>query len=201
MLFLLYEPALPLHQLVEVHLVRVKIRPIHTGELHFAANRNAAAAAHTSPVHHDWIETDEGLQLTRTGDFRARLHHHRRPDCNHLVHVRMLLQCLFQAVRHESLETRRAVIRAENQLVAIPAESFLPENERSGAEADDSDDIGSFLLEGAKLRKDRGHAQSTSDTDHFPLLAYMRRMSHRAHQSEQRRALQAHALHFPRGFS
>src|SRR5208283_6219998 len=100
----------------------------------------------------------------------------------HLVHVGMLLQCLFQAVRHESLETRGAVIRAENQLVAIPAEPFLPEDERSGAKADDSDNIGSFLLEAAQLRKDRGHAQPTADTNHLPLPANLRRMSHRTHQ-------------------
>ena len=56
-----------LHQDLKVDLGGVELGAIHAGELAAVVHQNAAAAAHAGTVHHDRIQTDDGLNLLGGG--------------------------------------------------------------------------------------------------------------------------------------
>ena len=81
------EALLAQRQLVEIHQVAVEIGAIHAGELHLAADRDAARSAHAGAVHHDRVQADDGGDAERAGDFAAGLHHRDGPDGDHFADV------------------------------------------------------------------------------------------------------------------
>ena len=58
-----------LHEHGKVHLMRVEFRAVDAGKLAFAADRDAAAAAHAGAVDHHRIETDNGGNRLLTRHF------------------------------------------------------------------------------------------------------------------------------------
>src|SRR4051812_11124549 len=64
---LLLISAIAHDQVVEVHLMAVELRPIHTGEAGLAGDRDATAAAHSRAVNHYRVETDVSFHLVAFG--------------------------------------------------------------------------------------------------------------------------------------
>src|ERR1019366_1638688 len=56
-----------LRQYLKVDLGSIEIGPVHTGELAAVVHQHAATTAHPGTVHHNRIQTDDGLDLLRTG--------------------------------------------------------------------------------------------------------------------------------------
>ena len=139
--------------------------------------------------------------IPRARRFGAALHHHRRPDRDQLVDVVVARQRLPDALGHQALDARRAVVGADDELIAAGAELVVPENQVLVAEADDADHVGAALLVGARLRIDRRHAEPAADADDFLRAADVARLAHRADQAEQVRAGAAVALHLARGLA
>ncbi len=120
------------HQVVEVHLVAVEVGPVDAGELDLVADLDAAAAAHAGAVDHHRVQADDGLDLVCARRFGAALHHDRRADGDHLVDVGVFGDRLLDAFGDEALDARRAVVGADDQLVADGAELALPEHQVAG---------------------------------------------------------------------
>src|ERR1039458_85802 len=62
-----------LRQDLKVDLGGIELGPVHAGELAGVVHQNAAAAAHPSTVHHDGIQTDNGLDQIGRASCRARV--------------------------------------------------------------------------------------------------------------------------------
>src|ERR1017187_5117496 len=57
-----------LRQYLKVDLGGIEVGAIHAGELAAVVYQHAAAAAHSGSVHHDRIQTDDGLDLLGAGE-------------------------------------------------------------------------------------------------------------------------------------
>ena len=68
------------------------------------------------------------------------------PIATHSSMSRVLRDRLPDAVGDEALDAGRAVVGAEDQLVAAGAELVLPEDQVAVAEAEDADDVGAASL-------------------------------------------------------
>jgi hypothetical protein len=75
-----------------------------------------------------------------TGGLRAALHHDRRADGDALVDVRVPLDRLADTLGHHALDACRAIVGADDELVAHGAKLVLPEHQLAIAEADHADD-------------------------------------------------------------
>ena len=75
-------------------------------------------------------------------------------------------QDLLQRLRDEAGLAVGAVVRADDEVVAVLAELLLPEDEVLVAEADDAGGAVPRLLEGAELRVDRRDAEAAADEHH-----------------------------------
>ena len=69
--------------LVQVHLMPIEIGAVYAGEFGFAANGQAAAAAHARAVDHDGVHGYDGLDVVWAWSIpRHALHHRQRADGN-----------------------------------------------------------------------------------------------------------------------
>ena len=161
------EALLAQHELVEVDLVRVEVGPLHARELDLAVHRDAARAAHPGPVHHDRVQAHGRRHAARARDLGAGAHHRERADRHHLVDL-LLRQDVLERGRDESGPAVRAVVGADDQVVAVLLEPVLPEHEVLRAEADDPRDAVAGLLEGAELGKHRRNPEAAADEDDVP---------------------------------
>ena len=78
---------------------------------------------------------------------------------------------VLDSIRNIALDASRPVIGAHDQFIAGGAELVIPEDKLLVAKADDADYIRAALLEGARLRKDRRHAEAAADTQYLFALA------------------------------
>ena len=84
------------HGLVKIDLVAVEIRAVHAGEFHFAADGQAAAAAHARAVHHDRVHGDDGFLAVFLRCQADEFHHDQRPNGDDLVEALATFQQLFE---------------------------------------------------------------------------------------------------------
>ena len=186
------------HQVVEVDRVRVEVGPVDARELDPVADLDAAAAAHAGAVDHHGVQAHQRLDVPGPRDFRAGPHHDRRADRNRFVDVRMRGKRLLHALGDEALDAGRAVVGADDQLIAHRAELFLPEHHALVAESDDADHVGAVARIGAGLRIDGGHAEAAADAQHFLRAADVTGNAHGADDREQAGSDMAVLLHFAR---
>src|SRR5208283_5373200 len=108
----------PLHQHTKIHLVRVKLRPIHTRKLTLPAHQHPAASAHSRSVNHDRVQAHDRLYPVFSRQVRHRFHHRYRPHRRHQLNGLALANQFPQLVRHQSLFPVAPVIRRDVQRVA-----------------------------------------------------------------------------------
>ena len=200
-LLLAFEALLAQRQLVEVDQVAVEIGAVHAGELHLAADGDAARSAHARAVDHDRIEADDGRDAERAAGLAARLHHRDGADGDHFADVLFALQDFGERVGDEALAAVAAVIGGDDQFVALVAELVFPEDEIAVAESDDRDGAVALLLVLAQLRVDGRDAQSAADQHNRPVeLADVAGQPERSDEIEDRVAF-AQRHHFQRGLA
>ena len=100
------------HRFVEINQMAVEVRTVDTGELGFAADRDAAAAAHAGAVDHDRVHADDGLDPELLGQLADKLHHDQRSDRDHQVILVAVLNQLLQLVGDEALVAVRPINRS-----------------------------------------------------------------------------------------
>src|SRR6516164_2278315 len=174
--------AQPHHQIGKIDLVRIEVGTVDASEFHLVAQLDPAAAAHTGTVNHDGVETNHRLDSVRTGYLGARLHHERWPNGDDLIDVRVRRNCELDPIAHESLDADRAVVSAQQQLIAARTKLVLPEDQILAAETENADDVGAVLLEAASLRKDRCHPQTAANAYDLLRGAEWTWYAHGAHQ-------------------
>ncbi len=127
----------------------------------------------------------------------ARLHHHRRADRDDLFDIRVPRQRDLDAVGDKTFHPGRAVVGAQDQLVADGAELVFPEHQILVAETEDPDHVGTGLFVAARLRKHRRDAEAAAHAHHFLRLADVGGDAHRADHAVERGADLAFRLHLP----
>ena len=159
------EPLLAGDQLLEVDLMAVEIGSLHASETHLPVDGNAAGAAHAGAVDHDRVEGHHGLDAERARGLDAGVHHRQRSDGHHQVR-RVGLEDALQRLCHKAGSAIAAVVGADDQIVAVSLKTIFPENQVFVAETDDAGGPVSRFVKGTKLRKDRRHAEATTDQHH-----------------------------------
>src|ERR1035437_1550497 len=159
---LLLEAFLARVQFLEVHLVAVKIRAIDAGKLDFAANRDAAGAAHAGAIDHDGVERDHGLDAVRARGLNAGMHHGHRSDGHHQIGL-LRIEQVFQCGRYKAGPPKAAIVGANDQFVSEFGQLIGPEHQLVAAKTDDAGGAVTDLLESAQLREDRLHAEAAAD--------------------------------------
>ncbi len=177
--FLLLEALLAGQQLLEVDLMAVEVGPVDAGELHLAADGDAARAAHAGAVHHDRVEGDHGLDPERPRRLDAGIHHRHRADRDDEVGL-VVFQHVLQRGGDEAGPAVAAVIGADQQVVGIVAEFVFPEHEVLVAEAHDGGGAIAGRLEAAQLRIDRSNAEAAADQHDVADLPDVLRQAERA---------------------
>src|SRR6516225_5125988 len=190
-----------LHQIVEIDRVAVEVGAVDAGKPDASAHLDAAAAAHAGAVDHHGIEADHRLELVCARRLAAALHHERRPDRHRLINVGMALQRLTDSLGDEPLEAGRAVVGAQDQLVATGAELVLPEDQVAAAKTENANDGGPALFMRARLRVDRSDAEPAADAHDLFGLADVARDAHRPDHRVKPRATAALLLHLARGLA
>src|SRR5574341_217738 len=189
------------HEIFEVDLVAVEVRPVDARELDLAADLDAAAAAHAGAVDHDRVHAHHGLDAARPRRLGAGFHHHRRTDGDDFFDIRMFLQREVDAVGDEAADAHRAIIGAQNQLLADAFEFVLPEDQVVRTETEHADDARTRLLARSRLRKHRRDAEAAADAQDFFRFPDMARDAHRADERMQMRADLADLLHLLGGLA
>src|SRR5664279_1524371 len=115
---LVLESLLAQHELVEVDLVRVEVGALHARELDLAADRDPARPPPPGAVHHDCVQAHGRRHPSQARDLGAGAHHRERADRHHLVDL-LLRQDVLERGRDESGPAVRAVVGADDQIVAV----------------------------------------------------------------------------------
>ncbi len=110
------------------------------------------------------VFTPKGRDVSRAG-----AHHREGADGDDEVGL-VVLEDFLEGSRDEAGLAVGAVVGADDQVVAVPLEAVLPEDEVLVAEADDPGRPVAGLLEGAQLREDRRDAEAAADEDDVPHL-------------------------------
>src|SRR5436190_2120720 len=186
------------HEVVEVDQVAVEVGPVDASEPDLLADLDAAPAAHAGAVDHHLVQAHHRADAVRARRLGAALHHDRRADGDDLVDVGVLRDRLADALGDESLDSRPAVVRADDHLVAAGAELVCPEDKRLAAKTDDADHVGAALVIRARLRKDGRDAEAAADADGLLRLAEVARDSHWTDDRVQPGAGAAALLHLAR---
>ena len=175
-LFFALEALLAQRQLVEVDQVAVEIGAIHAGELHLAADRDAARPAHSGAIHHDRVQADDvGMPNGRLTSLHAFIIGN-RADGHDFADVLFVLQDLGQGVGDEALAAVAAVVGGDDQLRPQGLRDSRPgrntakrtEHQRSGGDRTHSHDEGVL----------RSHAPVRHPDDRQPELDHGGRHRH-----------------------
>ena len=178
--FSLAVDAVAAHELVIIDLVAVKIRAVDTGELHLAADRDAAAAAHTGSVDHDRVQRNDGLDAERLSRLGDKLHHRDRADGEDLVILDTGLKQLLQLDGHEAVFAVGAVVGHEVQMVAGLLELVFKNDDVLVAEADDHIGFDASLFKRLCGRIRDCTADTAADNAHALFALHVRRLAKRA---------------------
>ena len=114
----------------------VEIGTVDAGELHLAADRETAAAAHSRSVDHYGIHRHGGLYPIFLCKKTYEFHHHERTDRNDLVVLLTRFDQRAQSVGDKSLFARASVVGHQTVFVGYRAELVLEDHEIFRAEAD-----------------------------------------------------------------
>ena len=105
-----------------------KSGPSTQANLIVLADLDPAPAAHSGAVDHHRVQAHHRADAVRAGRLGASLHHDRRADGDDLLDVGVPGDRLPDALGDEALDARRAVVGADDQLVAAGAELVFPED-------------------------------------------------------------------------
>ncbi len=177
-------------KLVEVHQVAVEIGAVHAGELHLAADRDAAGSAHPGAVHHDRIQADHGRNAEGPCDFAHAFIIGIGPMATTSRTFFSLASTSASACGHEAVASVTAIVGGDDQFVAALAELLFPEHQVAIAEADDGNGPVSRLLVRAQLGVDGRDTEAAAHQHHRAVqLADMARQAQRTDEIEDRVAL------------
>ena len=176
----------------------VKIRAVDTGELHLAADRDAAAAAHTGSVDHDRVQRNDGLDAERLGRLGDKLHHRDRADGEDLVILDTGLKQLLQLDGHEAVFAVGAVVGHEIQMVTGLLELVFKNDDVLVAEADDHIGFDASLFKRLCGRIRDCTADTAADNAHALFALHVRRLAKRADEVLNIVTLVQTAEHFGR---
>ena len=116
----------PLHQHGKIHVVRVKLRPIHARKLALPAHQHSASAAHSRAIDHDRIQAHHRMDPRLLRHVRHCLHHRHRSHRQHFIDLHPLCDQCSQLVGHQSLFAIAPIIRRHIQLIAHVRSSHFP---------------------------------------------------------------------------
>ena len=193
--FSLAVDAVAAHELVIIDLVAVKIRAVDTGELHLAADRDAA---HTGSVDHDRVQRNDGLDAERLGRLGDKLHHRDRADGEDLVILNAGLEQLLQLDGHETVFAVGAVVGHEIQMVTGLLELVFENDDVLVTEANDHIGFDASLFKRLCGRIRDCTADTAADNAHALFALYIRRLAERADEVLNVIALVQAAEHFGR---
>ena len=117
------------HRLVKIDLVAVKVRAVYAGKLRFAANGQAAAAAHARAVYHDRIHGNNGLLVVFLCGEADELHHDQRADGDDLVKTLAVFKQRLQRGGDIALFAVGAVVRHQREVVGASLEFVFQNHE------------------------------------------------------------------------
>ena len=80
----------PLHKFFKVNLMSVKFRSVHTGELGFVADGDAAGSTHAHAIYHYGVEAGYGFDVVGAGDVCDYTHHDWRTNSENYVEIVVL---------------------------------------------------------------------------------------------------------------
>ena len=127
-------------QFVEIDVSAVEVGAVNASELHFAANGNTAATAHTSAVHHQGAQGNDGFHAEGLCSFIDSLHHGHGTQGVDLVILFASFQDFLELVDNLALFALRAVFGQQVQIAGSSLEAVFQDDEILGTEADD--DVG-----------------------------------------------------------
>src|ERR1035441_1333645 len=181
-----------LRQYLKVDLGGIEVGAIHAGELAAVVYQHAAAAAHSGSVHHDRIQTDDGLDLLGAGEVRHSAHHWHRSDGQHVIHASGVHQ-LFQLVGDQTFLAITAVVGDDVGFVADAATLVFQHQQVFAARSDDGDDLVPCPFELASGGIGHGGPHAAAHHDGGPKLLDFRGLAQRTDYVEDGIASLQHA--------
>jgi len=128
LLFLFLVRAESFDHQVEIHFMTVELGSVHADELGFSVHLDAAAAAHAGPVDHDCVERNLGRYPERQRRLATELHHQGGADDESLAGFRLSGADLLEGLGDQGLAAVRAVVGANDQLIADIGEAVLQDH-------------------------------------------------------------------------
>ena len=163
-----------------VHLMGVKLRPVHAYELGLSSNRHAARAAHTGSVHHDGVKRCFGRDIIFGGGEGNELHHDSRTDRDTFIHG-LAVDDFFHSHSDDTLFAHRAVIGHDNHFIG-PFRQFVPKDEQVFvARSEDRDNPVSGFLERLGDRQHRSGSHAPAGAYDRTIFLYTRSASERSY--------------------
>src|SRR5208282_5087262 len=197
--FLLRFPVhlVTLHQHSKIHLVRVKLRPIHACKLALPAHQHPAPSAHPRSINHDRVQAHNRLYPMLARKVRHRFHHRHRPHGQHQLNFLARADQFPQLVRHQPLFPVTPVIRRHVQRVAHFPHLFFQQHQLPAPSSQYRQDPVARALQRRRRRICQRRSHSASQHRHRPVFFNLRRLSQRPYHVQYRLAL-FHRIQFTR---
>ena len=102
--------------LIKINLMAIKVGAIHTGEFHFAAHSEPAAAAHPGTIDHDGVHADGSRDAVLFCQLAGKFHHHQGANGEYMVKFDPAVDELLQLSGDETVVAVGAVVGADVQV-------------------------------------------------------------------------------------
>ena len=179
--FCIAESAHTLEHLVPIDKRTVKFRSVDTYELGLAANRESASTAHARAINHDSIERYLNRYVILLCHEAAELHHDRRTDCEHLVHMLLLSDELLDTYGHNTLFAIRTIVGHDDEFVRTLANFVFKNNKFFRTTCDNRKHTVASSLQRTDDRKHWSYANATTSTYYSSEVFYMGRVAERSY--------------------
>ena len=178
-----------LHDLIKVHKVSVKIRPIHAGELCFTAHGHTAAAAHARAINHDTVHADNSFDSVFFCQIADGFHHGKRADGYNEIIFGASFDVFFQGIRDKTFVPVGTVICHQIKVIAGSTHFVFQNDDIFVAEAGNHVDFCAEIVQGLGLRIRNGTARTAADDSGIVVTFQLRGLAERTDEIQNAVAL------------
>ena len=178
--FNILEGSHTFQHLVEVHLMTVEFRTIHTYELRLSAHGDTTSTTHARTIHHNGVQRHISRNIIFLGQKADKFHHDGRTNGKTLVHLFTFDDC-FYSFSNQTFLSVRTVVRHDNHFVRTLTHFLFKNNQFLGTSGQHGNDPVSRSLQCLHDRQHRSHTYTTSGTNHRSEVFNMSSLSQRTY--------------------
>ena len=181
--FHILERTHTLEHFVEIYLMAVEFRTVHTNELGLTTYSNTASTTHTGTVYHDGVKWYVSRDFVFLGQQATEFHHNGRTDSETLVYL-LTLDDTFDSFGYKTFGSIRTVVGHDDDLIRWSTYLVFEDNQFLATSGKYGDDTVTRSLQCLDDRKHRSDTYTTTGTYYGTEILNMSSLSKRTYHVE-----------------